>query len=137
MYIDAQGTVIKKGDGASPEVFTAIPQVTSIDPPASERSQRETTDLDASARTYKSGLIDHQDMTLQLEWDERNTVHAGLRTDFDNNTERNWQIVDTGSPEKTYNLTGSLTRVDIDPYAVDGIVTATAVMKPSGPMTVS
>lgn len=136
-YIDAQGATIAYLDtSASPNAYVQVLQVLGIDPPTSERSQRETTDLDATARTFRSGLIDHQDMTLRLEWDEALASHAALNTFFDNNTEKTWRITVTDpSPNRTYTFNGSITRVDLDELGVDGIQTATVVVKPSGAVT--
>jgi hypothetical protein len=48
-YVDTQGTDLKIGNGASPEVFTSIPQIVSIDGPSSARSEKTVTHLKSTA----------------------------------------------------------------------------------------
>jgi len=105
-YIETQGTVLKRGNSASPEVFTAIPSVVSIDGPTATNEEIDTTHLGSTARESIGSLPDYGSMNLEVMWDERDATHAAMRTDFQNRTVRNYQVIDTGSPQKTGNFSG-------------------------------
>ena len=59
-FTAAFGTLIKKGDGASPEVFTAVAQVQGITGPGQKADTIETTTHNqANAyKTYIAGLME-------------------------------------------------------------------------------
>ena len=130
-YIDTEGTVLKVGNGASPEVFTAITNIVSIDGPTSQNSEKEVTHLGSTAKEFRPGLNDYGDMNCEIEFDERDTVHAGLRTDFRNRTTRNFQLIDAGSPQQTYNFSGYWKTLPLS-FKPDDIVRSSAVLRVTG-----
>ena len=130
-YIDTEGTVLKVGNGASPEVFTAIPNIVSIDGPTSSNAEKEVTNLSSSAKEFRPGLNDYGDMNMEIMWDERDTVHAGLRTDFRNRTTRNFQLIDAYSPEQVYNFTGFWKTLPLS-FQPDNVVRSSAVLRVTG-----
>ena len=102
MSITTQGTILSKGDSASPIVYTAAGSVTSISGPNSTRSEIDVTTMDSTAKEFNLALLDHGTLEASIVFDERNTAHAALRTDFVANTVRSWKITDAGSPNKNY-----------------------------------
>ena len=78
--ITSQGTTIGIGDGASPEVYTSIPQVTSIGGPDGSASEINVTNLSSTAQEFILGLKDEGSISLDLVFDERDTTHSLLRT---------------------------------------------------------
>lgn len=105
-YIETQGTTLKIGDAASPIVFTTIPQVVSIDGPTATTEEIDVTHLGSTAKEFVAALPDYGSLNLEVEWDERDTVHSGIRTDFAAGTVRPFQLIDTGSPQTTYSVNG-------------------------------
>lgn len=130
-YIDTEGTVLKVGNGASPEVFTTIPNIVSIDGPTSQNSEKEVTNLSSTAKEFRPGLNDYGELNCSIEWDERDTVHAGLRTDFRNRATRNFQLIDAGSPQKTYNFSGYWKTLPLA-FQPDDVVRSSAVLRVTG-----
>ena len=86
--IKTQLTTLAYADGASPQVYATLVNVTSISGPTSERGEIDTTDLSSTARENISALIDHGTIDVSLMWDERDTTHAAVRALFDADTER-------------------------------------------------
>ena len=100
--ISSQGTTIGIGDAASPEVYTTIPQVTSMSGPDGSASEIDVTNLSSTAKEFILGLKDEGSISLDLIFDERNVQHALLRTRFGSGAVGNFQIADAGTPTKYY-----------------------------------
>jgi len=95
----AQGTLVKRGNGATVEVFTNIPDVKTIGGPTGSSDLLEATNLDSTAKEYVLGLADSGEIRLGLNWDPTSVQQQGLFTDWQNRTRRNFQIIfsDTGA----------------------------------------
>jgi hypothetical protein len=100
--ITSQGTTIGLGDAASPELYPAIAQVTSMSGPDGSASEIDVTNLSSTAKEFILGLKDEGSIQLSMIWDERLTSHAALRTLFGSGASNNFQIADAGSPTKYY-----------------------------------
>jgi len=90
-----QGTLLKRGDGGSPEVFTTVPDVTALSGPDATKSEIEVTDLSSTAKEFKGGLADFGRLTVDLNYIPGNAVHSAMRNDFISAASpvRNWQIL--------------------------------------------
>lgn len=135
-YITTQGTTLKIGNGASPEVFTAIPQIVSIDGPSSSNEEIDVTHLGSVKREYTAAIPDAGELNCEIEWDERDTVHAGLRTKFSAATTHNFQLVDAGSPMKTASFSGFIKSLP-QTYNIDDVVRSSMVIRITGDFTVA
>ena len=100
----SQGMTIARGDGASPESFTTIPEVRAISGPDGSANEIDVTDLSSSAKEFRMGLRDEGNITLEMMFIPGNTVHAGLRTDRANRTLRNFRITFTDSPATVWSF---------------------------------
>lgn len=133
-FIETQGTQLQLNDEASPNVFTLIPKITNISGFGSGgRTEIDTTSLDSTAKEFQMGLKDNGSLTLDIVWDERLANHAALRTAFDATPQvtKNFQIVDTGSPQKTYNFNAYVQSIPID-WTGDEVVRAGVTLRISG-----
>ncbi|MEU0309784.1 phage tail tube protein [Streptomyces cyaneofuscatus] len=95
--LDAFGTQLQRGDGAGPEVFTAIANVTDITPPGIER---ETIDVTTHGspdqwREHIGGLKDGGEVSIDINYDPR--VHDSLIADLDDPNPRNYKVVWPGT----------------------------------------
>lgn len=133
-YLDTQGTVFARGDGASPEVFTAVGQVTSITSAGQSRALIDVTTLDSTSRQYKLAIKDGQEMTLAIQYDSASTSQTGLRTDMVNGTTRNFRLTLTDSPATTIDFAGLVTNWTQD-FEIDGVVSLNVTIKPTGDLT--
>lgn len=132
--LDTQGVVIKRGDGASPEVFTTIGEVNSIQGPGGSATTIDVTNLSSTAKNKKMGLIDEGQVTLEMKLDTADTAQTGLRTDRSNKTLRNFQIVLTDSPATTISFAAYVMSFALA-TAVDDVVTASVTLEIDGLVT--
>lgn len=97
-------TVLKRGDGASPEVFTAIPQVTQLDGPKMDSNLIDATTLEDTFEQFVQGVNKPGSVTFDLVWDPQNAQHKGLENDYVNKTRRNFTInwPDAGATLNTF-----------------------------------
>lgn len=107
--VHSKGTVIKRGDGASPEVFTTIGGINDVPSISSNKSALEDTAIGDTIRHYGYGLGEPAEITLSMFWNPDDTMQSGLITDHDNETERNFQAVMPDSPATTYDFTAIVT----------------------------
>lgn len=75
------GAVFSRGNGASPEVFFAIPEVRNIPDIATMADDVEVTNLDSTAREYIAGLQDGQQFVITMNYIPTDTQHAALLSD--------------------------------------------------------
>lgn len=135
-YIETQGTVLKVGDAASPIVFTTIPQVVSIDGPTATTDEIDVTHLGSTAKEFVGALPDYGSLNLEVEFDERDTVHAGIRTDFAAGTVRPFQIINTGSPQKVLSVSGYYKSLPLT-YNANDVIRANIEIRLTGALTVA
>ena len=96
------GSVLKRGDGASPEVFTTVPQVAGISGIGGGTAREiDVTDLASTAKEFLQGLPDNGVISMPIIWDPQDAQHQGLETDRANQTLRNWEIDFSDSPVTT------------------------------------
>lgn len=129
--LEAQGMVIKHGDGASPEVFTTIPEVKSFSGPSGSASVIDVSDLSSTAKEKRMGLKDEGQVSLTIQYIPQNAVHAAMRADRSNRTLRNFQIDFTDSPTTTWQFSAYVLSFATS-GSVDGTVEANVTLEISG-----
>jgi len=105
------GTLIKIGNAASPEVFTAIAECKDINGPNMSQEFAEFTHQQSPSgfREYKPTFKNSGDVTFKCNFLPDNTTQgfstAGLLKDFADQTLRNFQLLfpDTGSTLASFN----------------------------------
>jgi len=132
------GSLFKRGDGADPEVFTAIAEVTSADPPSSEADDVEVTNLDSPNRTkeYIQGMIEAGEASLEMNFlpgDATQDATTGLIADHAAGTVKNWQMEFSDAASTTVTFPGYVKRFDPGPVTPSGALTASCVIKVTGP----
>ncbi|WP_200302226.1 phage tail tube protein [Streptomyces adelaidensis] len=95
--LDAFGTQLQRGDGATPETFSPLANVTDITPPGIERETYDVTAHDSpdAWREFTGGLKDGGEVELDINYDPRE--HDGLIADFADSAPRNYKIVWPGT----------------------------------------
>lgn len=86
-------TQLKRGDGGGSEVFTLVPQVSSLDGPSMDTNLLDATTVDDSSETYVYGVNKPGSVKFDLVWDPANAQHKGLLNDYVTAATRNFQIV--------------------------------------------
>ena len=94
----AKGTLVKLGDAASPEVFSTIGQVRSIDGPTTTAEIVDVTTHSTAGnwREKLAVLIDPGSVSFAINFDSADATHAfttGLWSLFENLTQRNYQMI--------------------------------------------
>lgn len=107
--IDGRGTALQRGDGATPEVFTTIANVTSINPPSMERETIDVTahDSEDGWMEFVGGLKDGGEVSADVNYDP--SEHDVLVADFDDENPRNYRIVFPDADATTWSFQAILT----------------------------
>jgi hypothetical protein len=94
----AKGTLMKLGNGASPEVFTTITQVRSIAGPTTKATVQDVTTHSTSGNWMEklATLIDPGTLSFPINYDKTDTAHA-FSTGM-------WNLL-TGLTQKNYRCT--------------------------------
>lgn len=89
----AKGTLLKRGDGGSPESFVTVANITSHNYSLSA-DQIDVTSHSSSGsfKQYVPGLKDST-YTADVNFDSNDTSHKLLMDDFLNDTESNFQLI--------------------------------------------
>lgn len=134
--INGFGTLLKRGDGASPEVFTEIADVTGLTPPGLSRETIDVTShgSDAGWMEFVPGLKDPGEMSADINYQPE--LHDLLVDDFEDTAARNYQIVFPDETATTWSFGAILTGFEPDaPY--DDKLAASLTFKVTGKPTLS
>ncbi|MVO87932.1 outer capsid protein Hoc [Streptomyces sp. p1417] len=96
--LDAFGTQLQRGDGATPtETFSPIAAVTEITPPGVERETYDVTAHDSPEgwREFIGGLKDGGEVEIEVNYDPRE--HDALFADFADALPRSYKVVWPGT----------------------------------------
>jgi len=130
------GASFKIGDGASPEVFTALGEVTGISGPSLAGDSIEVTHetSPSQVREFIPGLKDGGEFTLTLNLIK--TEATILRTQWLKTVVGNYQVVFPTSTSMTWSFSGFLTAFGSDEPIGDRM-TASATFKVAGAPTLA
>lgn len=133
----SQGATIAVGNGASPEVFTTIANITGIGGPNLEAPDIDVSDLSSTFREYLLGLPDAGTLELSGFYSQANTQHQTLRDAVQAGTAYNFKITLTeGSPLETVTVSARVMAWSMN-IAVDEAVSMEMSLKISGAPTFS
>jgi len=133
---NTQGTLIKRGDGASAEVFTTIGEIKTFNGPSGQAAVLDATHLESTAREKLMGLPDEGQVTFTMNFIPSNAQQVALYNDRKNRTKRNFKIVfsDIGAAEMAFsafvlgfNVVGG----------VDQLAEASLILEITGPITLT
>lgn len=105
MAIKTQGTQFKRGNGASPEVFSVVGEVAGFDGPGGESSEIKTTHLLSAAQEYLIGLPDEGDLSFDCNLAPADAAQVGCRQDRVSQVARNFKIIFTDVSSTTMSFT--------------------------------
>ena len=132
--LTSQGMTIGIGDAASPEVFTTISEVKSIDGPGGQANEIDVTDLNSSSKEFVLGLQDEGDITLDLSYIPKDTQHALLRSRRASGDIGNFRLTFTDSPATTWTFAALVKGLSIS-NGVDAITAGSITLRVSGSIT--
>jgi hypothetical protein len=135
--LEAQGMLIKIGNGASPEVFSTISEIKTFSGPTGSAAVIDVTDLSSTAKEKRMGLADEGQLSFTINYIPDNTQHALLRTQRASREETNFKMVFTDdSPSTTWSFSAFVTGFAVS-GAVDNVVEATVTLEITGSITQS
>lgn len=131
------GTLLKRGDGGNPETFTTVPNVKSISGPSTENDEVDITTHSSTGgyREFVTTLSDPGTVEFDMIYEPTDTQHIGIRTDFNNKTKRNWQIVLPGAAQ-TISFAAYVQAMPLE-FPTDDVITMKVTLRLSGPPTFS
>jgi predicted secreted protein len=93
---DAFGTQLQMGDGAAPEVFTAVAGLTNIEGPGGEREVRNATTHDSPNKAHekRSGLFDAGQVSIEGYYDPADPTHVALIGALEDGELHNFKVID-------------------------------------------
>jgi predicted secreted protein len=134
--IDGFGTALQRGNGATPEVFTALGNVTSIKGPGIKRDTIDVTahDSEDAWMEFVGSLKDGGEVDVDVNYDP--SKHDALIADFDDDAPRNYRLVFPDEDATTWTIKALLTEFQPEaPY--DDKLAASLKFKVSGKPTLS
>lgn len=128
-------SLLKLGDGASPEVFTTIAEVRSIAGPTMAVEVVDVTNHDSQNATREkvASLIDPGQLSFDMNFQPLEGTHdhlTGLLDEFENRRTSNYQLVFPGSID-TYQMAGFVTGMPLN-FPVDDVITANVTIELTG-----
>jgi predicted secreted protein len=136
--ISAFGTTLKIGDGAEPEVFGAIAEVTNISGPGMRMDTVDITSHGSAGgwKEYAGGLLDGGEIKLELNFLPGNASHQSLSAAMVARVKKNFKLEFPDTPATTWSFAAFVT--NFEPSApVDGKLGASATLKITGQPTLS
>lgn len=113
MAVFAQGTLLKMGNGATPEVFTTIPDCEAITygPPQPDEVDVTSQSSPAGNRESIAGLLGKGSVSTKVFYDPAEAQHVALRGAH--GTYVNFQIAFKGTPAETVTFY-ALVKISLD-----------------------
>jgi hypothetical protein len=138
-FTAAFGTLLKKGDGASPETFTTLAQIgADLTGPGQKSDTIDTTTHNQTSpyKSFMAGLREGGDVKVPIFFDPSSSTHTGLITTFEAGQPVNWQLCPPFSPVVKWSFAGLL--IDIGhTYKIKDAVMADITIKVSGKPTLA
>ena len=104
------GGSLRVGNGASPEVFTDIAEIVSIDGPNLSLDEKDATTLDSGGGKQSiPGLIDYGSYDIELLF-TKHATQTQLRGDSVARTERNYRVTRPTSPTTVETFRGYVSK---------------------------
>lgn len=132
------GTLLKRGNGATVEVFTTVAEVKSISGPGLSMETIDATHMESpnAFRELLPSFKSAGEVTLEMNFLPANANQQGFVTDFQNRTKRNWKLVFPDTATTTWSFAGYITGF-APSAAVDSILTASATIAVTGDVDIS
>lgn len=141
--VSAYGTFIKRGNGASPEAFTTIAEVLSINGPSMEMETIDVTTHSTGEpwRQFVGGLLNAGEVSFDINFVPTDSTHNatdGLLNDMTERVQRNFQILfpdaDLEDDRTTWEFTALVTSFQCT-EAIDDVIKASVTLKLTGKPT--
>lgn len=132
------GTLLKRGDGATAEVFTTVAEIKSISGPNMSMETLDATHMESPNAfrellpSFKSG----GEVSLEMNFLPADANQQGFVEDFQDRALRNWKLVFPDTATTTWSFSGYITAFSPS-AAVDSILAASATIMVTGDVSIS
>lgn len=133
------GSILKLGDGASTEVFTAVSKVRSIDALSEESPLVDSTNLDSTGREYIGGLQDGAEFNVEGTMLMDNATHgetSGMDKAFKDKLAVNFELL-PNQQSKKFKFAALVRSRRFGPFTPEGLMTHSWTLKISGGITIA
>lgn len=136
-----RGALLKMGDAGSPEVFTSVANIASVNGPNESMTMLDGTHLNSGEFMEKiPGMKDGGQVTLTCHFDPTNATHdatTGLKQKFDDKELTNFKIDLSGVGWTTNNLISFAAYVNLGAISLapNEIITRDVTLEVSGAVT--
>lgn len=135
----AYGTLLKMGDGGTPESFTTIAEVGDLDAPGITLNTEDATSHDSSGwAEVIATILEGGEPGFEINWATSDSTHdetTGLLYSILNRVRKNWQVV-LPDAAKTFSFAAFVTEF-MPKEPVKGKLTADITLKITGAVTVA
>jgi len=131
LAIVSEGISFKRGDGASPEVFALIAEITDFDGPGGSATVINASHLQSIFIDKLMGLPDEGQFSFNANFVGGDVAQVGLRTDRAAKTLRNFELTLVDSPPTVVTFAGFVLEWALS-AAVDDKVNLAIVIEISG-----
>jgi len=135
--LQTQGCQILKGNGASPEVFTALGEVIDMSLDSGGAAEIDITNLDSTAKEFNLGLPDYGNVSISCNYDPDDAQQTALKTDYDGQDSGNYRIDMSDSPQTTFSFTAYVSSWNAPRVTPDDVVKLDATLRITGAVTVA
>lgn len=112
----SKGTLLKMGDGASPETFTTVGQVQDISGPSLSLGTVEVTNHSSTAREFVADILGGGEVSFEIVYDPNLATHknasGGLLYALAQKQRKNWKLTLPSSPSADIAFTGWVTKFE-------------------------
>jgi hypothetical protein len=137
--LKSQGSGFWLSDGASPEVYTEVPDVTSVTGPDGTSTEIDVTALDSTAKEFLVGLPDSGNITVEMIWGGEPSPQTNqnlLRTAWTSQSLQSGQVRLSDSPQTKYQFSFYVMGWSLSGLEPDGAARATVTCRITGAVTV-
>lgn len=131
MAFSSNGTVLKIGNGATPEVFSAIAEVKDIKGPSASVGTEDVTHQGSAAAEYVATVLDNGEVSFDVNLDPTEASHSALYDAMEGKELTNFQLILTDDGATQYNFAAYVTKFERD-MKVKGVLGASVTLKISG-----
>lgn len=129
----AMGTTFQR-EGATPDTFEDIAEITSITGPGLTLDTADSTALDAEDgwEEVTGTILRTGEVTLEMNFLPSDTVQNSLITDMTARATKKYRLVFPDENSTTWEFSGIVTGFEPGGMTPDGVLTATVTIKPIG-----
>ena len=134
------GILLKRGDGASPEVFTTVAEIVSLKPPALSRNEIDVSVHNDGDESKLLGMLRKGQVTGLLNWLPTDATHdsaTGMIADINANTSRNWRITLPPSATEYWTFAARVQLFDPQEVGVDAALQVAFALTVTGDITIT